>query len=298
MTSPKPSPLRVALWMALSALAFGVLMGLVRHVGQDLHILVISFWRFFFGLLLFVPWASRVGVNALKTSRINLHVARACLLIVSSVCLLTAILLMPLDEATALSFTTPLFAVIAAVIFLDEKAGPRRWAALFIGFVGILIILRPSGEIINWAALLVIVSAITFAGVIVTGKILLRTDSPELIVAYLAFTALPLSFLPALYYWQLPTGTQFFWLVLIAISSNLNMYGIAKALQYGDASAIQPYDFLRLPATAAVGWFAFGEQSDIYTWIGALVIFSSSIYITRREILAARKSNEEETPKQ
>jgi len=281
--------LRVAFWMAVSALAFGCLVGLVRHVGQDMHVFTISFWRFILGLLFFAPWFYRVGWAGLRTTRPGLHVIRAGFLIVSSVCMMLAILRMPLDEATALSFTTPLFAVIGAVLFLKEKAGPRRWAALAIGFVGILIILRPGLAIINTAALLILVSAVTFAGVVLFGKILVRTDSPELVVVSLTVISVPLSFGPALFYWQWPTLELFFWLFLIALSSNLNMYGIAKALQNGDASATQPYDFLRLPTTAGIGWLAFGETSDIYTWIGALIIFSSTIYITRREALARRQ---------
>lgn len=265
-------------------------MGIVRYLGQDMHILTISFWRFVFGLLLFVPWFMRMGIGRLKTHKIGLHVGRACLLIVSSVCILSAIMLMPLDEATALSFTTPLFSVIGAIFFLKEKAGPRRWAALIIGFLGMLVILRPGVEIFNWAALLILISAITFAGVVIVGKVLIRTDSPEMLVAYLALISVPLSFLPALAFWQWPTIEQLFWLVLIAISSNMNMYGIAKALEAGDASATQPYDFLRLPTTAGVGWLFFGETSDIFTWIGALIIFASTIYITRREMLEKRRA--------
>jgi drug/metabolite transporter (DMT)-like permease len=276
--------LRVALWMSVSAVAFGILMGLVRHLGQDMHVLTISFWRFAFGLVLFAPWFLRVGMAGLKSSRYGLHIVRACFLIVASVSFMMAVLLLPLDEATALSFTTPLFAVIGAVVFLREKAGPRRWAALAIGFIGMLIILRPGEEIISWAAFLVMLSAITFAGVILCGKVLVRTDSPELLVAMLALISTPLSFIPALFFWQWPTVEQYLWLIAIAVASNLNMYGIAKALQNGDASATQPYDFLRLPATAAVGWIAFGETSDILTWVGATVIFTSTIYITHREL--------------
>lgn len=281
--------LRVAFWMATSALFFGILMGLVRHAGQDMHVLAISFWRFVFGLLLFIPWFYRMGVVGLKTGNMKLHVFRSCLLIGSSVCMMSAVLLMPLDEATALSFTTPLFTVIGAILFLGEKAGPRRWAALVIGFAGMLIILRPGLEIFNWAALLILVSAVTFAGVVLCGKVLVRTDSPEMLVAYLAMISVPLSFLPALPYWQWPTVEQLFLLVLIAFSSNMNMYGIAKALQYGDASATQPYDFLRLPTMAGIGWLVFGETSDLLTWVGAVVIFSSTIYITRREMMEKRR---------
>jgi drug/metabolite transporter (DMT)-like permease len=278
--------------MALSAVSFGLLMGLVRHVGQDLHVFVISFWRFVFSLALFAPWFFKVGRAGLRTERPGLHVLRACLLIVASVCLMMAIMLMPLDEATALSFTTPLFTVIGAIVFLREKAGPRRWAALVIGFVGMLIILRPGLEMLNWAAFLIMVSAVTFAGVVLCGKVLVRTDSPELIVVSLALIALPLSLPTALAFWQWPEPEQYFWLILIAISSNLNMYGIAKALESGDASATQPYDFLRLPATAGVGWLAFGETSAIFTWLGAAVIFTSTVFITRREALARRRQDE------
>lgn len=288
MRQPASSALRVAFWMSFSAVGFGLLMGLVRHVGQDLHVLVISFWRFVFGLALFAPWFLSVGRAGIATRRPGLHVVRAALLIVSSVSLLSAIMLMPLDEATALSFTTPLFAVIGAVLFLGERAGPRRWTALAIGFAGMLIILRPGADMVSWGALLILVSAVTFAGFVLCGKVLVRTDSPALLVAALALISVPLSFLPALAVWQWPSLEQFGWLVLVALTSNINMYGIARALQSGDASATQPYDFLRLPTTAAVGWLAFGETSDVLTWIGALVIFSSSVYITRREALAGR----------
>ena len=291
MTTNWMSPaIRVAFWMAVSAAAFGALMGLVRHLGQDMPVLVISFWRFVFGLVLFIPWILRVGRAGFATTRPGLHVIRACFLIVSSLSLLTAIMTMPLEEATALSFTTPLFTMLGAVFFLSEKAGPRRWIALGIGFVGMLVILRPGAEAVDWEAFLILLSAVTFAGVVLCGKVLVRTDTPEQIVAGLALVSVPLSLIPALFVWQWPTLWQLFWLVLIAASSNLNMYGIAKALQNGDATATQPYDFLRLPTTAGIGWLAFGETSDAITWIGALIIFCSAIYITHREAAAARGS--------
>jgi len=279
--------------MSVSAVFFGVMMGLVRHIGQDMHIFAVSFWRYVFGMLMFAPWFLRVGVAGLHSTRYGMHIIRACFLLVSSVCILMAIMIMPLDEVTALSFTTPLFTMIGAILFLREKAGPRRWAALFIGFLGMLFILRPGLEMFNWAALLIMVSAVTFAGVVLCGKVLIRTDSPELMVASLAVISVPLSLIPATFFWHWPTGEQYVWLFLIAVASNLNMYGIAKALQNGDASATQPYDFLRLPTTATVGWLAFGETSDIYTWIGAGVILASTVFITRREALAKQRQLQE-----
>ena len=288
-SSPFSPALRIAFWMTVTALAFGVLMGLVRHTGEELSVFVISFWRFVFSIVLFLPWFLRVGVTGVKSSRWLMHILRASFLIVSSVCLMSSIMLMPLDEATALSFTTPLFTVIGAILFLGEKAGPQRWIALIIGFVGMLIILRPGMALINWAALLVLVSAITFAAVTLTGKVVARTESPEFMVVALGVCAVPLSLIPALLFWQWPTLEQFGWLILIAAASNLNIYGISKALQIGDASATQPYDFLRLPTTAGVGWLAFGQASDVLTWAGAAVIMGSTIFITHREALAKKR---------
>ena len=278
----KPA-VKIAFWMTFSAIGFGCLMGLFRFVGQDLHVFVMSFWRFVFSFLLFLPWAMRAGPGTVRSRRMGLHVLRACFLIVASTSLITATLFMPLDEVTALSFTTPLFSVIGAVLFLRERAGLRRWLAMAVGFIGILIIIRPGFTAIHWAAILILISALTFAGVVLCGKVLSRSESPEQITFLLATTCMPISLLPALVYWQWPTPMEFFWIFLMAVSSNANMYGISRALQAGDASATQPYDFLRLPTTAAVGWLAFGETSDLWTWIGAAVIFASTIYVTRLE---------------
>ncbi len=288
--SSLPPALRVAIWMSLSATAFAFVVAITRHIGDDLHVFVISFWRYVFSVLMFVPWIMRVGLDGLRTGRLGIHVLRSACLVISGVAMLTSVTLMPLDEMTAISFTTPLFAMIGAIVFLKERAGPRRWAALIIGFLGVLIILRPGAGIFNWAAFLVILSSITFAGAILYGKILTRTESPELMVLLLAIIAVPLSFPLAAYQWQWPTLTETAWLVLLALCSNANMFGIAKALQAGDASATQPFDFLRLPTTAAVGWIAFSEPSDIFTWLGAAVIFSSTIYITRREAAEQRRA--------
>ena len=135
----KPA-VKIAFWMTFSAIGFGCLMGLFRFVGQDLHVFVMSFWRFVFSFLLFLPWAMRAGPGTVRSRRMGLHVLRACFLIVASTSLITATLFMPLDEVTALSFTTPLFSVIGAVLFLRERAGLRRWLVGGIAFPPALII--------------------------------------------------------------------------------------------------------------------------------------------------------------
>jgi S-adenosylmethionine uptake transporter len=278
-----PVSLACAFWMLVSAVGFAMLMGLVRHLAAEMDVFVISFWRSLFAALAFAPWAWRVGWQRLRTKRLGLYVTRSAFLVLSSTALFFSVTMLPLAEVTAISFTSPLFATLLAVLLLKDPVGPRRWAAMAVGFAGVLIMLRPGAASFDWGTLLVIFATVTFAAVIVTGKMLTKTESPELIVAYLALFMLPMALVPALTVWQWPTWQQIPWLIAIAVGANLNMYGITRALKIADASLAMPFDFLRLPATAAVGFLAFAEEPDIFTWAGGAVIFASSAYIGHRE---------------
>src|SRR5690606_23285325 len=126
------------------------------------------------------------------------------------------------------------------------------------GFLGMLVIVRPGfGAFEGPATAVVLFAALFFALVALTGKMLAATESPALIVAYLALFSLPLSLLPALFVWQWPTAEQLGWLVLLGLAANLNMYGIARAFRIGDASLATPFDFMRLPATALLAFLMF-----------------------------------------
>lgn len=283
-----PVVLRVGLWMCVTGLSFALLVGMVRHLSAEMDIFVIAFWRNLLAALVLLPWILRVGAAGLRTRRKGLYSLRSLLLVASNLTLFFAITMMPLAEATALSFTSPLFATLLAMLLLGERAGPRRWLALGIGFAGTLIMLRPGTEAIDLAALLILFSAVSFAGVIVTGKMLAATESAELMVLYLGLLAIPLSLIPALFVWEWPSASQFGWLLGVGAAASMNMYGFARAFKIGEASLAMPFDFLRLPLTALVGFLAFAQVPDIWTWAGAAVIFASAIYISRRELQAHR----------
>ena len=282
--------LRVGMWMAFSAASFAALVGIVRHLSADMDVFVISFWRNCFAVLIFLPWLVRAGPAALKTKRIGTYLARSAFMVISSTLLFFSVVLMPIGEATALSFTTPLFTTVLAVLVLRETVGIRRWSALVVGFAGVLIMLRPGVAAFDPAAILVILSAITFAAVVVIAKMLAATESPELIVVYLSLFSIPLSLVPALFFWQWPDGEQILWLIALGAMASGNMYGISRALQLGDASLSQPFDFFRLPATALVGYLYFQEVLDFWIWVGAAVIFASAAYVTHREGLKRRST--------
>lgn len=283
-----PPAIRFGFWMLGSCIAFAALLGLVRHLTEahGMHVLVVSFWRNLLSILIFVPWLARNGIAAARSSSHGLLWLRALFMVLSSTSMFFAAALMPIAEATALSFTTPLFCVILAVLLLGERIGPRRIAALAVGMIGVAIILRPGAAAFDPAAFFPIFSAFTFGLVIITSKLLASRDSPEAIGFYLALYMIPISFAPALFVWDWPDWRNLGWLLGIGAAAAGNMYCISRALRLGDASQTAPYDFARLPFVALVGYLFFAQGLTLWVWIGAAVIMASVLYVTWREARA------------
>ena len=279
-----PPALRVGFWMCVTAIGFAVMLNTVRHLSDSgLHVMVVTFWRNVFAVVFFAPLIVRFWPGRFGAARWGAYSLRAIIMTISTVTLFLGAILLPVAEATALSFTAPLFTVVGAILFLREKVGWRRWSALIVGFCGILIMLRPGAEAFQTGALVVLVASITFAAVTLMGKVLLRHDPPALVTLNLALYSLPFSLVITLPFWQWPSGGQWLWLVVLGVAAVVNIYGITKALQAGDASLAQAFDFLRLPTTAFLALVWFGQLPDIYVWIGTAVIAASSIYIAHRE---------------
>jgi drug/metabolite transporter (DMT)-like permease len=279
-----PPAVRIGLWMSFTAVGFAIMLNTVRYLSDTgLHFLVTAFWRNVFAILFLSPWIVRFWPSRLGAARWRLYGLRAVVMTISTATLFWGATLLPVAEATALSFTTPLFTVIGAIIFLNERVGWRRWAALLLGFSGILIMLRPGAAAFELGALVVLAAAITFATVNIIGKILAHTDSPGLITLNLSLYALPVSLVLALPVWQWPAAEEWLWLCVVGIAAVCNIYGISAAFRAGDASLAQAFDFLRLPATALLALLWFDQFPDVYVWIGTAVIAGSSIYIAHRE---------------
>jgi S-adenosylmethionine uptake transporter len=276
-------PARVGLWMLASATGFALLVCLVRLLSSEMDVLVIQVWRNVFAALFFAPWLARVGLPGLRTRRLPLFLLRSIFMIASSTALFFGVTMMPVADATALSFTAPLFTTVLAVLLLRERVSGVQWGGIAAGFAGMLVILRPGVAAYDAPATAVVLfAALTFALVTVTGKMLAATESPALIVACLAVFSLPLALVPALFVWQWPTLPQLGVLVLVGVAANLNMYGFARAMRIGDAAMTTPFDFVRLPATALIAFLMFGQAPDLWTWLGAGLIFASSVYVGRR----------------
>jgi drug/metabolite transporter (DMT)-like permease len=207
-----------------------------------------------------------------------------------------AVTVTPIAEAVALSFTSPLFVTIVAVVLLHEKVGIPRWVATAVGFGGAMIVLRPGFADVTTGHLLLIASSILMAMSIVSIKMLSATEPPERIVAYMVILFTPVSFIPALFVWEWPSWTSLFWLCVVAGAGTFAHIAFTRALSKADASAVMPLDFMRLPFAAVIAFFAFSEIPDVWTFAGAAVIFISSVYIARRENLHRKTAPPATTP--
>jgi drug/metabolite transporter (DMT)-like permease len=278
-----PASTRGALWMVLGGGLMAALAGLIRALSSTLHPFEIAFFRSFLGLIFIVPWLLRSGLTAARTTRLPLFSIRA---VVGALAMLTwfyALSIMPLADAIALSFTSPLFVTAGAALFLGEDVRARRWIATLVGFCGAMIILRPGAGTLALPALLVLFSAATMAAAGLMVKELSRTEPAKVIVLYMVLFMSPLTLIPALFVWRWPSPMELAWLAGRAAVATAGTFASPRALIDTDISVVTPFDFVRLPFAAALGFFAFGEFPDLMTWIGGALIAAASIYVAHRE---------------
>lgn len=269
--------------MCLSTIAFSIMHGLVRFVSEVLPPFQIAFFRNIFGLAFLLPLLMRSRFAILRTKQIGLHALRGVINMAAMLMFFTALAISPIAKVTALGFTAPIFMAILAVLVLGERFRIYRWSAIFLGFVGMLIILRPGLVAIDTGALLVIGSAALWAVAMIIIKIQSRTESSLTIVAYMGIFLGVFSIAPAVWVWQ-PFGLQTLgFMVLIGLFGSIAQMAISESLKETDSTALMPFDFLKLIWTAMIGVWFFSEIPDIYTWIGATVIFLSGLFIAIRE---------------
>ena len=280
-----PASARGALWMVASAAFFASLTGMIRHLSAEMHPFEIAFFRNLFGLCFMLPWLWRVGLRGLRTRRRGLYTVRALVGLLAMLTWFYALSLpeMPLADAVALSFTAPLFATVGAALFLGETVRVRRWSATAVGFLGAMLILRPGLENLGTANLLVLISAAAMAVTALMIKALSRTEPVSAIVIYMVIYMTPLTFIPALLVWRTPDAGQLLSLAALAAVATLGNLTATRAFAATEATVVLPFDFVRLPFAALIGFLAFAEAPDSWTWAGAAVIAAATLYIARRE---------------
>jgi drug/metabolite transporter (DMT)-like permease len=269
--------------MFVSTIAFSLMHACVRHLSGELHPFEIAFFRNAFGFLVILPWFLRYGTTILSTNRLGLHSVRAGLNVIAMLCFFFALSVTPLSTVAALSFTAPIFATVLAIVLLGEKVRLRRWIAIAIGFAGTFIAIRPGFAEVGLGSILVLIQSVAWAAALITIKVLGRTESSITIAAYMVLLMTPLSFVPALFYWQAPTLEQLVWLLAIGVLGTVGQLLMTQSLKEGDTTVVMPIDFFKLIWASALGYWIFAEVPDRFTWFGGMMIFASTAYIAYRE---------------
>ena len=286
--------------MLVSTLAFTGMQASIRIVAADplnpLPPAEVAFFRNLFGLLALAPLFFRLGPAPLKTRRIGMHLLRAGLQAGGMLCFFTAVTLIPLAEITALSFSAPLFATVLAIILLGERVRLRRMTALVIGFIGVLVVLRPGVEALSVGAMLVIGSSLGWAAAMTMIKSLSRTDTAFALTFYAALFMTPLTFIPAVFEWTHPSFAQLGWLLMLGTLGTVGHLAFAQALKIAEMSAVLPLDFLRLVWASMIGIWFFGEVPTLWSLAGGAMIFAGASYIAFREAQISRERGQARGP--
>lgn len=295
-------PLRAALLMIAASAAFSLMGGLIRLASATLPVLEVVFFRNFFAVLLFAPLFWRHGFALLKTDRLALLTLRGAIGLVGMTAGFAGVTMIPLAEATALNFTAPLFATVLAVIILGERIRLHRGAALVLGFVGMLVVLRPgfgpetgasASDMVylgvSVGAALSTLSALAIAVSVLIVKRLTTTETPEAIALWMVLMMTPASLALAALDWVWPSAEALFWMACLAGAGTAGHLCFTRACKIADIGQIQPLEFVKLPLSAAIGYFAFGEAPSATVWIGGALIFAAAAIITHREAVLARR---------
>ena len=279
MTARSGSPAaRGALWMLLASFSYVASATLTRQLAGEYSVFELTFLRCAVGLAVLTPLVLSGGTAQLRTAVLPLHALRTVFTYVAILLWFLAATEMPVGDFFALQFTNPLFTIACAALFLRERIDAKSWTAALVGFAGVLLILRPGAIAVTVGAVAALGSAAAYATVNTTIKVLSRSDSPAVMTFYANLLIVPLSLVPALFAWRTPPWEDVPVLAGVALFSTLAQYSVAASISLADARIVQPMNFLRLPIAAVLGYLAFAEFPDLWTWAGAAVIFGAAWY--------------------
>lgn len=274
---------RGAIWLLGSGIFFTAMSVLIKQASQEFSSFQVAFFRALFGFIVIAPFALRHGVTAVKTARPGLHLFRGVVGACVMMAMFYAVARLPLADVTALSFTRPIFLIPLAVLFLGEIVRVRRWTATAVGFIGVLIMVRPGSDGIDPAVLVALGASIGLAVITVCVKKLSETEAPATMLFWSSIMLTLCTAFPAWQVWQTPTWSVIGMAVAMGACGTVGQAMLIRGYAVGEATAITPFDYSRLIYSAIAGFIFFTEVPDIMTLAGAAVIVGSSIYIARRE---------------
>ena len=273
-----------AILLTMSGSFFAVLMeALIRAAQYDSNVYTIGFFRFFFGLIIIFPYLVKNKFTPYKTKNFKFYFIRGLFNIPMMIFGFGALVYVPFEQFKAMHFLSPIIVVLLSFIIFREKIYLYRIFALLIGFAGMLIIVRPGIIEFNIGTIMILTSLTFWSFIIILSKFVSKDDSPITMVTY-QYTLMTLFSLPlAIFFWVTPSLTSLIYVFVGAISGTILHLSLALSYKYADLSVTQPIWFTGLIFGSGIGYFAFNETPDLWTWLGGIVVFSSVLVITYNE---------------
>jgi drug/metabolite transporter (DMT)-like permease len=283
---------KVMFWMLGMVLSLTVLAICVRELGAFMSPLQILFFRSLFGLLVMTLLVLHQFGRIPVTTQFNTHLIRNIFHYLGQYAWFYAIVFIPLATVFAIDFTAPMWTVLLATLLLGEKITRWRILAIFMGIIGVLVVLRPGIETIHIASLAVLASSFCFAMTYTLTRKLTQGDSPLIILFYMSAIQFPIAIFPALHVWVTPVGKAWIWIIAVGITSITAHYSLSRALAIADASIVIPMDFMRLPIIVIVGYLLYQEGLDWFVLLGASIIFAGNFLNVRHEYRSNNASDQ------
>lgn len=277
--------LKAIVFMCLAVLLLSTMNAMAKFLTANYPLIQIVWARFAGHLvamtILFWP---KFGRQLFLSRRYKLQFGRSAIMFLSNTAFISGLPLLHLATASAIMFTAPLMVAALSVPLLGEKVGPRRWVAVWVGFVGILVVVRPGGDVANFGAFLIVISAACFALYQIMTRTVVAQDPPETTIIYTALVATIVMTFVLPFEYKIPLRILDSLLFIgLGVFGGLGQYFVVKALQYGPASAVSPFYYGDILVAALLGYFIFGAFPDAWTWTGAAIIVASGLYLVHRE---------------
>ena len=287
----------LAILLFVTATFFGSLMGVFMRLAQsDINVFTASFLRFGIGFVIILPYLFYSKFNVYKTNNIKLHFIRGIINVPTMYVGFAALMFIPLEQIQALHFIVPIIVTFLAVFFFKEKIRFVRISALIIGLIGMLVMLRPGIIEMNIGVYMVLFSSLVWSFIIIITKFLSKNDSPITILTYQYSLVTFFSFFIVIFFWETPSSIVFLYTFLAALSGTILHIALIYSYKLVDLTLTQPFTFISLIWASLFGYNVFGEEPDIFTWLGAIIIFSGVLIIFYRESFLKKDISKESLP--
>lgn len=287
-----PSKPKAALWMS-GWLALMLVMAVAgREATRELNVFQLMEMRSVLGFFLLYPLIHlNGGIGIVRTTRLMQHIARNLVHYGAQLGWFFALTLIPIGQVVAIEFTMPIWTAILAASFLGERMTIWKIAAILLGLIGVLVIVRPATGEVNPGQLIALAAAVGFGISVAMVKSLTRTEGTLSIIFWMIVVQSVAGLIPTLLVWTWPSATTWGWIIVIAVCGTFSHFCMVRAMRYADATIVIPMDFLRVPLTATAGWLIYGERLDALTVLGAALILTGNLLnLKPASARSARKS--------